>query len=180
GIAALRAFAIALVLGWTAGLACGALSAGDYGTLVSETVVVGAFMVVLGTGFSLWSQTATRAMTLTIVGWLAAAFGTAVVAGLLALMIGLAVLIGWLFWLVGTGATPATLAAGPPLAGLWGACYHVLRLLLYALMGLVAAAYLRTHFDRLAGRSSLTRSARPPHPDGEPVVGKAPAPTPKE
>jgi ABC-type transport system involved in multi-copper enzyme maturation permease subunit len=160
GIAALRGFAAALILGWTAGLIGGALAYGKYVQLVSDAVVVGAFMVVLGTSFSLRSPSATRAMTLTIVGWLAAAFGTAVLAGLLALLIGLAVVLGWLLWLAATtGTTAAAMAAGPPLAAWWGTCYHLLRLLLYAGMAVGIAAYLRTHFDRLAGRAALTESA---------------------
>ena len=48
--------------------ASGALDPYEYAKFVSDALVVGAFTVVLGTGFSLWSQNRTRAMTLTIVG----------------------------------------------------------------------------------------------------------------
>jgi len=159
GVYALRGFVAAVVLAWTLGLLCGALPAGEYTKLVAEVLVVGVFMVVIGIGFSLYCQTATRAMALTIVGWLAAAFGTAVLAGILTLMVMMAVVLFWWFWTVSQGGMTAVLVGpgpGPPL-GAWGwAVYHGTRLLLYALAALLVAGYCRLHFDRLAGRSSAS------------------------
>jgi ABC-type transport system involved in multi-copper enzyme maturation permease subunit len=153
GLYGLRGFVAAVVLAWTSGVLCGALTIADYGTLVANTLVVGAFMVVIGIGCSLSCATATRAMTFVIVGWLAMAFATAALSGLFVLVLGMMVTIFWIVqtsWAGGFGTGPV---AGPPLGAWLGAAYVIGRLLLYGLVALVVAGYCRLRFDRLAGRS---------------------------
>lgn len=149
GVYALRGFVAAVVIGWTAALACGALPLYEYGKLVADALVVGVFMVVLGIACSLYSQTATKAMTLTIVGWLAAALVMAVLAGIVTLMVMLATVYIWLVW----NAAQLGTMPRPPLGSWTWTFYHGVRLLLYASTALLVAAYCRAHFDRLAGRS---------------------------
>jgi ABC-type transport system involved in multi-copper enzyme maturation permease subunit len=143
----LRWFIAAVVLAWTLALVCGALGLVDYGKLVGNALIGGVFMVVIGTWFSLSSATATRAMTFTLLAWLGAAFGTAVIAGILALIIGLVVTF---LWMLKGAVTPG---GGPPFLTWMAVGYAVSRLLLYALAALLAAGYCRRNFDRLAGRS---------------------------
>lgn len=157
GVYALRGFVAAVVISWTLALLCGALPAYEFGKFVLDTLVVGVFMVVLGMACSLYSQSATKAMTLTIVGWLAAAFGMLVAAGILTGMVMLAVILFWLAW---NGSQFMTMPR-PPLVSWPAICYDGIRLLLYVLAALLIAAYCRIQFDRLAGRSYSSTGSSP-------------------
>ena len=63
----LRGLLAAIVLAWTAGLLCGALSVGAFAELLAQTLVIGGFMAAAGIAFSLSCESTTRAMTGTIV-----------------------------------------------------------------------------------------------------------------
>jgi hypothetical protein len=125
----------------------------DYARLVSDLLVVGVFMVVIGIAFSLGTQTATRAMTLTILGWLASMLVLAALAGILMLMAMLVVFIGWLIWIRMQADLMAALSAGPPMNAWPGFVYQGARVALYLLAALLIAGWCRSHFDRLAGRA---------------------------
>jgi ABC-type Na+ efflux pump permease subunit len=154
GLHGLRVFVIAVLLAWTLALVCGALPLEDYATLVANLLVAGVFMVVIGIGCSLYCTTATRAMTFVIVGWLAAAGCTAVLAGLFTMFLGMVVAFLWLYWTIWTGGFMlGARVPGPPLGTWLGVAYVISRLALYALAALIVAGYCRRHFDRLAGRS---------------------------
>jgi len=90
----LRDLLAAVVLAWTAGLLCGALAVGAFAELLAQTLVIGGFMAAVGIAFSLSCESSTRAMTGTIVCWLAAGCVFAALAGILTLM----VMLAWLLW----------------------------------------------------------------------------------
>jgi ABC-type transport system involved in multi-copper enzyme maturation permease subunit len=153
GLYGLRGFVAAVVLAWTLGLLCGALTLAEYATLVANTLVIGVFMVVIGIRFSLSCSTATRAMTFVIVSWLAAAFGTAVLAGLFVAVLGMVLALAWLFWTSWMGGFGTGPVAGPAFGALFEVGYVIGYLLIYGLVALSVAGYCRLRFDRLAGRS---------------------------
>jgi ABC-type transport system involved in multi-copper enzyme maturation permease subunit len=154
GLHGLRAWVVAVLLAWTLGLLCGALSWGEYGTLVGNTVIAGAFIVVMGIGCSLACSTATRAMTLVILVWLGAAVGTAALAALIVLLVGVVAMLVWLQWTAwtggfATGVMPRTL----PFGAWFEPAYVISRWAIYGVAALAAAEFFRRRFDRLAGRS---------------------------
>jgi hypothetical protein len=141
----LRGLLAAVVLAWVVGLLCGALGAGAFAELLAQTLVIGGFMVAIGVAFSLHCESSTRAMTGTILSWLAEACVFAMLAGILTLM----ALLVWFIWsLLHTG-----LAAAPAPATWWpSVLFQCVRLAFYGLAALLIAVYIQRRFDRLAGR----------------------------
>jgi ABC-type transport system involved in multi-copper enzyme maturation permease subunit len=157
----LRAWLAAVLLAWTLGLVCGALPWKDYGSLVGNTLLAGVFMAILGVACSLYAATTTRAMTFVILGWLAAALGTAALAGLFVMAVGVVVTIVWLLWAAWTGGfAPGAVPGSAPFGAWLGVVYVIGRWGLYGVATLVVAGYCRRRFDRLAGRS-FPESRRP-------------------
>jgi ABC-type transport system involved in multi-copper enzyme maturation permease subunit len=146
----LRGMLAAVILAWAAGLLCGALDVGAFAELLAQTLVIGSFMVAIGIAFSLYCESSTRAMTGTIIGWLAAGCVFVVLAGILTLM----VMLAWLFWNLLHGMPPA--GAGP---GVWPVIvYQVIRFTFYGLTALLTAVFIPYYFDVLAGRSAAADS----------------------
>jgi hypothetical protein len=141
----LRGFLAAFVLAWVAGLLCGALDVEAFVELLAQTLLIGAFMAALGIAFSLSCESATRAMTGTILGWLAAACVFAVLAGIVT---GMAML-AWLFWTMFMEGVPPR---GPGPTGWPSIVYQIVRLTFYGLAALLTGVYIQRQFDHLAGR----------------------------
>ncbi len=156
----LRGFFAAVLLAWVAGLLCEALAPSTFIELLAQTLVIGGFMLAFGMAFSLHCGSPTRAMTLTIVCWLAAGFGLAVLAGILTLMVLFVAFVAWLVW---TGLQGGGFPAGPGPAAWPALVYQVLRLGLYSAAAIGAVAYILHRFDSLAGRCSAVAEipARP-------------------
>lgn len=152
-IYALRGFCAALALAWAAGALCGATTVGTFLELLAQTLIIGAFMVAIGTAFSLSSASATRAMTFTIVGWLAAACITAMLAGIFTLI----AVFAWMFWsLLNQGLLQRGIAVRGP--SVWpGFLFLGSQLALYGLAALLVAVYIQRRFDVLAGRCSTSQ-----------------------
>jgi hypothetical protein len=147
-IYALRGLMAAAVASWTLGLACGALTVGEYANLLGETFIVSAFMAILGSWFSLSCATVTRAMTWTMGAWLATRFAVMVLAGILTgvgLMAGMLVS---LYWETMTGRAIGTIAGTAPNTWLLP-LYRCLWFAVYALATLAMVYYCRHRFDRL-------------------------------
>jgi hypothetical protein len=147
-IYALRGLVAAAVVSWTLGLACGALTVGEYANLLGETFIVSAFMAILGSWFSLSCATVTRAMTWTMGAWLATRFAVMVLAGILTgvgLMAGMLVS---LYWETMTGRAIGTIAGTAPNTWLLP-LYRCTWLAVYGLATLAMAYYCRHRFDRL-------------------------------
>ena len=141
----LRGLLAAVILAWTAGLLCGALAVGAFAELLAQTLVIGGFMAAAGIAFSLSCESSTRAMTGTIICWLAAGCAFAALAGILTLM----VLLAWLLWNLMHGAFPAG-----PAPTVWPAIvYQGIRTAFYAVAALLTAIYVQHRFDSLAGRT---------------------------
>ena len=133
----------AVALAWLAGLLCGALTVGAFAELLAQTLIVGSFMAALGIACSLACESTTRAMTGTILGWLAAAAIFAALAGIVTLVSMLA----WLCWDLLHGLPPA-----PPPAGWPSVVYQSFRLMFYALSAALIGLFIQYRFDALAGR----------------------------
>jgi ABC-type transport system involved in multi-copper enzyme maturation permease subunit len=140
----LRGLLAAIVLAWTTGAICGALTIGAFAELLAQTLAIGGFMAAAGIAFSLSCESATRSMTGTIVCWLAAGCVFAALAGIVTLI----VLFVWLLWNLFHGIAP-----GPGPTGWPAILYQAIRLAFYALAALLTAAYIQRRFDSLAGRS---------------------------
>jgi ABC-type transport system involved in multi-copper enzyme maturation permease subunit len=149
----LRGLIVAVVLSWLAGVLCGALPLGVFVQLLSQTIVIGAFMVMIGIAFSFYAKSAARAMTMVIVSWLVSGCVFTVLAGILTLICMFALLM----WTIITGDfTPraAGFTAWPDLL------YHGFCLSLYALAAVVVGVYILRRFDGLAGRSACAAVER--------------------
>jgi ABC-type transport system involved in multi-copper enzyme maturation permease subunit len=141
----MRGLLAAIVLAWVAGLLCGALTVRACAELLAQTLAIGGFMTAAGIAFSLSCESSTRAMTGTIVCWLAAGCVFAALAGILTLI----VMLAWLLWNLMHGAVP-----GGPGPTVWPALvYQGFRLAFYALAALLTAIYIQGRFDSLAGRT---------------------------
>jgi ABC-type transport system involved in multi-copper enzyme maturation permease subunit len=177
---ALRGFIGAVIIAWTLIAICGAMAPGEYCTLLAETIFISLFMVVAGVCFSLYCSSATRAMTLTIVGWMVSLVTITVLVGMI---LGLLAMLGMLLWVYWTASTTGFGGPGPPgwlgIGTLFWVGYVAGRLLLYGLFALWLVRYYRRHFDRLAGRSyptpwaAVQRSVGPRRP-------KSPVPAPSK
>jgi ABC-type transport system involved in multi-copper enzyme maturation permease subunit len=144
----LRGLLVTVILTWAAGLLCGALTVGAFFDLLAQTLVIGGFMVAVGIGFSFYCESSTRAMTGTIITWLAAACVFAVLAGILTLM----VILAWVYWNLLQGVLPV----GPGLGRWPAAVYQVIRFSFYGLTALLTAAFIQYWFDSLAGRCTVS------------------------
>jgi ABC-type transport system involved in multi-copper enzyme maturation permease subunit len=154
----LRFLCLALVIGWVMPIAAGVV--GSFSSLTEMTVagaivgtpVVCVFMACLGLWMSLTNTTATRAMSLTVLGWIIAQTVINIAASVLGIILGL--MIGYGIDLL-NGAYGTRLALGrlgfsPILSGsltivIHAACFLVLSLLI--------SLYCRRRFDLLAGRT---------------------------
>lgn len=146
----LRGLLVAIVAAWVAGLVCGALPVADFTLVMAQTVVIGGFMLAVGTGFSLYCASPTRAMALTMACWIAAGLLFAAVAGILTML----VMMIWLLWSLARGA----LAAGG--GGAWNVLYDGIRLGLYGVAAALIILLIRYRFDAWAGRCSATAPNR--------------------
>jgi len=156
---ALRWLFVVVLAAWTISMAYGAMSPRDYALYLSQTLVVSAFMAVIGVWSSLVSSTTTRAMTITLGVWLAASAATAAVAGLLAMLLLLVACYIWLL-MANLGLWEFTTRSFFALAELTGIAFYVTRLVSYAVAAIAAAIYLRVEFDQLAGRGSNNQPPR--------------------
>jgi hypothetical protein len=143
-----RGLMTAALVSWTLGLACGALTFGQYANLLGETLVVSAFMAILGSWFSLSCETAMRAMTWTMGAWLATRFAVMVLAGVATGVSVMAGMLASLYWETMTGRKIGTIAGTAPNTWLLPA-YQTIWMLVYGLATLAMAYYCRHRFDRL-------------------------------
>jgi hypothetical protein len=146
---ALRWLIVATFLAWTLSAATGAEGVTPVVTRVAEVLTVGTFMAAVGVRTSLSSQTATKAMAVTVGVWL----GAIVVVGVLST---LALLLGLLLcnvvWIAlsYTGVVPPLTALWLPVSGF--IAWPVARDGLYLLATVLVVADTRLRFDRIAGR----------------------------
>ena len=148
---ALRGYIAAVFVAWTLAALCGAIQPIEYLTLLAGTLAVGVFMVTIGVWASLSCASATVAMTLTLVGWLAGICVLAVASTIVVLVL---LLFGTILYLVAGRFDPSLAQQISSVGfGTWfSAGYTVVRLLLYVVSAALVALYCRQNFDRLAGR----------------------------
>ncbi len=149
-VTAMRWVLGAVAFAWVTAVACGEITAGEFVVYVLDVLTVGFFMAVVGVWFSLCSKTTARAMTLTLVIWVAASIVVPIASVFIALFAMLGV---WLVMGIALGWTGSTGLYSSPISFeiVWQiGCYA-----LYLLMGVAALLFVRSRFDKLAGRSPV-------------------------
>jgi ABC-type transport system involved in multi-copper enzyme maturation permease subunit len=137
----LRGLLAAVIVAWTLGLMCGALTGGAFAELLARTFAIGSFMTAAGIALSLHCESSTRAMTGTIFCWLGSACIFAALAGILTFT----VLLVCVLWDLMHGVPPAPMPTG------WFAIiFHTIRLAFYALAAILVAIYIQRRFDLVA------------------------------
>jgi ABC-type transport system involved in multi-copper enzyme maturation permease subunit len=152
----LRFLFLALIIGWVLPIAAGVVGvnfsevtiAGD----IIATLVVCVFMASLGLWMSLTNASATRAMSLTVVGWIIAQTvinGAAVVLGMIMAFLISYVITVW-FPQYGRTLSPAGFAFTPILIETMPIIIHAT---CFLILSSVISLYCRRRFDLLAGRT---------------------------
>jgi hypothetical protein len=135
---------------WTLALACGAMKPAEFAELLISTIMISACVAAIGIRISLSAATATKAMTLAILAWLATVLGAAILASLMAGVIGIAVMFAWdqayAYGLVATSGGPRVMMVAFGMS--WWPCF----LVPFAVTTLLVMSDSRLRFDRLAGR----------------------------
>jgi hypothetical protein len=158
---ALRWLLLAAAYAWTIAVVIDAMDLDEFGFLLAEVFLVGAFMAAAGVRASLASRTATRAMGITSGTWLAGRAAVAVAATLMTLLGGLILFLVWLWaaaiGLVNPNATTPGGVPVPAILGRWAPIsfytgWRLSSLVLYAAATLAIVAETGLRFDRLAGR----------------------------
>jgi len=146
---------LAVAVAWTLPLVVGAITAAGYASLVSNAVAVSAFVAVTGVWFSLTSETATGAMTRTLLTWVISQLVVAAVAAILTGIIAMIIQTGWLAWMQYYGRS--TTGMQPPFPVTFQTGWTIISTALFFVAALAVSAYLKRHFDRLAGRTQPLR-----------------------
>lgn len=153
-VTALRWVLLAVAFAWGTAVICGEITVGKFAVYVLDVVTVGFFMAVVGVWFSLCSKTTARAMTLTLATWLMAAIAVPIASVFISLfvMFSISLLLLTKDSILGTAAQTSFFSAPIPFEILWQiACYSM-----YTLMGLAALFFVRSRFDKLAGRAPVS------------------------
>ncbi|MDB5353214.1 MAG: hypothetical protein JWN86_4461 [Planctomycetota bacterium] len=158
---AMRWLLIGTILAWGLSLGCGAITLGNFLTLVGQTVVISAFAAALGVRASLSCATATRAMTLTV-GIL---FGTFLLVSLVAaIVVAVLLLLCFLTWLMANPLGLVSPGGRPWIPVQWaGTGWKVMVGLLYISLTSTIIAEARNRFDQIAGRTPAG-GEEPPRP----------------
>jgi ABC-type transport system involved in multi-copper enzyme maturation permease subunit len=147
---ALRVLFLAALWAWTVALACGAMKPAEFAGLLISTILISSCVAAIGIRISLSAATATKAMTFTILAWLATVLGNAILASLVAGVIGIAAMFAWdqayAYGLVATSGGPRAMMAAFGMS--WWPCF----LAPFAVTALLVLSDCRLRFDRLAGR----------------------------
>ena len=148
---AIRWLLLATAWAWTLTVICGAMSVQVYAFAMVGMVVYGAFMAAVGVRASLATNTATRAMAITIGTWL----GALALGSVLALFVVVVVILFFtMLWYLGIqlGWTSWNRAPWFPLSFSMG--FMLTRLAIHGLATAAIVAEARLRFDRIAGRSA--------------------------
>jgi len=135
-------------------------------------VCVSAFMVVVGVWCSLTNRTAGGAMTMTLLAWLVSALGVMILAAVTTAIGAMIVRSAWYTWQAANNISPR---GNPPYPFSFATGWTISQDVIYAVLALVGALYLRRRFDELAGRTPPLRRVRLPVHD-QPVVATLPPP----
>jgi hypothetical protein len=146
---ALRWLFLATVCAWLIAAVCGAMRWWDLGFQVVFLVIVSVFLLAVGVRTSLTTESATRAMALTVGIWLGSLMGFAILALMLA---GIGALILLLIWLAGTQLMLLPATGGPWFPVDFGTAFALLFFGLYVVATILVVSESRVRFDRLAGR----------------------------
>lgn len=167
---ALRWLFLATFLAWGLSVACGAMHVRDLVRLLLEVGVVGLFAAAVGVRASMTCRTATRAMTLTVVAWVAALAGLSLLMAICTLALGLLAMTAWMvaapLGLVPAGSRPWF--AFPSFGLVWG----VLMASSYLSLALTVVTEAWARFDAVCGRMAgdgRERPTTPPPWEAEPV-----------
>lgn len=135
---------------WTLALVCGAMSPREYGVSLATTVLISACAAAFGIRVSLTAGTATKAMTMTVIFWLAAIVGFLIVASVVAGVSGMVAMFVWdQAYLYGLTATPI----GPRiLLGTFNLVWWPGFLVPFLVTTLLVLSDSHLRFDRLSGR----------------------------
>jgi ABC-type transport system involved in multi-copper enzyme maturation permease subunit len=161
GIYALRWFISAVIFAWALAFMCGGMPAAQFFYLLAETSIIGTYLVTLGVYMSLSYASATRAMTMTLVGWMISAVVVEAVAG----AVGVAAFLITQLAPSSQYLSPSLGRPATPLIFVFESAHYLVRLFTYLCLTLSVAAYCWRRFDRLAGRSCemVIRRRRRPH-----------------
>ncbi len=150
---ALRWLAAAAVVSWVAATLGGAMTLSECCACVGLLVCGGAFMAASGTAVSIGSRSATKGMATTLGIWMAASIATAAAGSILAALLILFVEAARAALWMATSGLNANYSGTPlSLFAYFNEIYVAVRLGLFILATAAVGVYLRTNFDRLAGR----------------------------
>ena len=149
-VTALRWVLGAVAFAWVTAVVCGEITVGEFVVYVLNVVTVGFFMAAVGVWFSLCSKTTVWAMTLTLGAWVGASIMVSIVSVFIALFVMLFVMLFWMTTGMVLGSTGAAGFSAPiSFETVWQIAWYAL----YLLMGVGALLFLRSRFDKLAGRA---------------------------
>lgn len=147
---ALRLLFVAALWAWTFALNCGAMTLREYATLLILTFAIASCAAAIGVRISLTAATATKAMTITVLAWLATVVGFAILAAIVAGVIGITAMFAWdqayAYGLVASAGGPRVLTVAFSVA--WWPSF----VLPFVVATLLVLSDSRLRFDRLAGR----------------------------
>jgi ABC-type transport system involved in multi-copper enzyme maturation permease subunit len=147
---ALRLLFVAALWAWILALVCGAMKPLDFVTVLISTFVIASCAAAFGIRISLTAATATKAMTITVLIWLASVVGFAILASIAAGVIGMALMFMWeqafAYGLVAVPGGPRVLMTA--FSATWWPSF----LVPFVVATLLVLSDSRLRFDRLAGR----------------------------
>lgn len=147
---ALRLLFAAALWAWTLALACGAMRLSEYAPLLVSTFLISACTAAFGIRISLTAGTATKAMTITVLTWLATLVGFASLGTVASGVLGMA---SMLAWDQAYGYGLITNSGGPRIFMMaFVVCWWPCVLLPFVLTTFVVLSDSRLRFDRLSGR----------------------------